>query len=339
MKMDIALHHTELKNISVAPGKSPGTFGPPSQIQLIPYGRHITDKGSFNLDAPAIEAVLSSFKKRKNQMAIDYEHQSLGSEEAPAAGWIKRLLNKGRDGLWAEVDWTERAKRYLRGREYRYLSPVFLKELDSGNVVRLLGAGLTNRPAIDGMVPVVNTEGSPLKTNKEEELMEELLKVLGLDPGSTENDVLEAVTRLKQEAATENISADVLEAIGLDESAGRSEALGTIAAMRHGYDLAEELTSKVQELGLKLKNTQAESLVTTAMREGKVTPAQRPWALDFAGRDPEGFLTFAAKAPAAISIGVMEKIAFKHSSAVDETQERVNRLTGVSRELFKKHNK
>ena len=128
----------------------------PAEIQVIPFGRTETVKGVFVLDEEGARQVVAEFEARENDMVIYYEHKTLTGDEAPAAGWIKKLVNKGSEGIWAVVEWTARAKQYLEAREYRYLSPVFLFEDGTGRVVRLFNAGLTNIPAIDGMVPVVN---------------------------------------------------------------------------------------------------------------------------------------------------------------------------------------
>ena len=141
--------------------------GAPGEIQVIPFGRHITEKGEFELDADGVKAIMSEFDAKENQMVIDYEHQTLTGNVAPAAGWIKRLMDRGVDskkgGLWAEVEWTQRAEKYLGGCEYRYLSPVFLKDVESGRVMRLLNAALTNQPAIDGMVPIKAGSRTPVQ--------------------------------------------------------------------------------------------------------------------------------------------------------------------------------
>jgi len=131
-----------------------------SEIQLIPFGYHVTSKGDFLLDEEALKLVVNTFDSQVNDLVVDYEHQTLSGKEAPAAGWIKKLMNRGRQGLWGVVDWTERARGYLGRKEYRYLSPVFLKRQSDGRVVRLLNAGLTNAPEIDGMEAlVVNKSG------------------------------------------------------------------------------------------------------------------------------------------------------------------------------------
>ena len=315
--------------------------GAPGLIQLIPHGSHHTDKGFFTLDAEGLRMVMNAFSSRKNQMAIDYEHQSLSGAEAPAAGWIQRLVNRGGKGLWAQVSWTERAKRYLCNREYRYLSPVFLKEAATGRVVRLLGAGLTNRPAIDGMVPVVNAEGYPPAIKKEVKGMEVLFKALGLAADSTESEAVDAVEALKaasDAALGRPASKEVLLALGLDEGAGASEVLGTVHAMKQARELADVLAGQVKELGEKLRTTEAGDLVAHAMRQGKITPAQEEWAREFAQGDPEGFLTFVAKAPTVIPFGEAASAEVRKTVSLDETQRMVNSLVGVPDELFRKHN-
>jgi phage I-like protein len=99
---------------------------------------------------------MSKFEGGQTDLVVDYEHQSLSGSEAPAAGWIKGLEDRGAEGVWARVQWTERAVEYLKKREYRYISPVVLVRKKDGRAVELLGAALTNLPAIEGMTPVVN---------------------------------------------------------------------------------------------------------------------------------------------------------------------------------------
>jgi len=130
------------------------------EIQLIPFGYHVTSKGDFLLDEEALKLVVSTFDAQVNDLVVDYEHQTLSGKEAPAAGWIKKLMNRGRQGLWGLVDWTDRARAYLGRNEYHYLSPVFLKRQSDNRVVRLVNAGLTNAPEIDGMEALsVNKSG------------------------------------------------------------------------------------------------------------------------------------------------------------------------------------
>ncbi len=349
--------------------------GAPAEIQVIPYGEHETDKGSFVLDEAGMAGIVADFESRQNDMAIDYEHQTLSGGEAPAAGWIKKLVGKGSEGVWALVEWTPRAKEYLKNREYRYLSPVFLKRISDGHVVRLLGAGLPNSPAIDGMVPLVNKSkggdarisirGKHVETEKEVKVMTKLLELLGLAADATEDQAVEAMKKvrasaglgekavtalaLKDGAGGEDLETavmslkggipkEVIEALELKEGASVSEAVGTIQAMRAGHGQAEDLGKKVKELEARLARRDAEEAVALAMKEGKVTPAQREWALKYAERDLEGFKAFAAKAPVAVDTKERGGKDAPGGGGLDSVQVSVNKMLGVSEEAFKKHN-
>jgi phage I-like protein len=315
----------------------------PRNIQLIPFGRHETEKGVFVLDSEGVRSVLEHFGARKNEMAIDYEHQGLTGAEAPAAGWIKSLSDRGEGGIWAEVEWTPRAEQYLKGREYRYLSPVFLKDATTGQVVRLLGAGLTNMPAIDGMVPVVNTGGFPRQKSTEVNGMEQVFAALGLPADAGGDEALEAVNSLRaelEELKSRPAAPEVLEALGLAPGASVSETLGTVAAFRQGHQLAGELSKEVETLTGRLRSMEAEGLVAGAMREGKLTPAQAGWARELAGRDPEAFEAFAAKAPAVLPLAEATVPAAGPSGpGLDELQRTVNRAVGLPDKVFLKHNR
>jgi hypothetical protein len=153
-----------------------------SEIQVIPYGSYTTEEGTFLHDEVSADFVMKAFDAHKNDLVIDYEHQTLSGKEAPAAGWITRLINRGKAGIWAAVMWTEKAKLYIGNREYRYLSPVFLKRGSDNRVVKLVNAGLTNQPAIDGMVPLINKKTMPLRHEITSDIQGQVNNMLGIDP-------------------------------------------------------------------------------------------------------------------------------------------------------------
>ena len=72
--------------------------------------------GTFSIDAADIEKMKLNFDKRSLDIVIDYEHQTLSGEIAPAAGWIKELFIK--DGaLYGRVSWTAKAKEFIKNGE------------------------------------------------------------------------------------------------------------------------------------------------------------------------------------------------------------------------------
>ena len=123
------------------------------EIQLLPYGKVESTNGGFTVDEESISLIMQAFAKQKNDTVIDYEHQTLTSHAAPAAGWIKELYDRGKNGIWALVDWTQKAAGHIAAKEYQYFSPVVLLRKSDRKAVALHSGGLTNKPAIDGMQP------------------------------------------------------------------------------------------------------------------------------------------------------------------------------------------
>lgn len=344
----------------------------PEAIQVIPYGYHDTPKGAFLCDEGAAALVMEEFSLRINDMVADYEHQTLSGAEAPAAGWIKELLNKGPEGIWARIEWNARAKEYIKNKEYRYVSPVFLKRLSDNRVIKLINVALTNQPNIDGMVPIVNKAVFNLSVNKEDTMNKKelckalglpedssdeavlqmvnklkgatavvanksVLDALGLKEGATEPEVVTAVTAMKQGAVVANKA--VLNSLGLKEGATESEAVATVMAMKQGSDKFVELSTKVATLEQNQKSRDAEEMVNSALKDGKITADQKDWAAKYASADQEGFKVFIAKAPQVVPMGGLPKGSEKATgSGLDEAQVSVNKMLGLSDEAFKKHN-
>jgi hypothetical protein len=116
-------------------------------------------KGGFSLTRDVFAQAVENFETQANPIPVLYEHPIGGDgEPVPAAGWIHAL--ELRDyGLWAEVEWTERAARMIREGEYRYCSMVLAlksKHRETGEEIgaQLLELGLTNTPFIDGLAPI-----------------------------------------------------------------------------------------------------------------------------------------------------------------------------------------
>ena len=130
--------------------------GAPGEFQVLPYGEiEIEGDKPAILDEESMQSIINQFKRRGNDMVIDYEHQTLKDVQAPAAGWIKRFINKGKEGLWAVVEWTEKAREYMAAREYRYFSPVFWARKSDRKVLKIDHIALTNYPKINRLQPIV----------------------------------------------------------------------------------------------------------------------------------------------------------------------------------------
>ncbi len=309
----------------------------PAEIQILPLGDHKDGRGrAFRVGAEQIQSILANFQKRTNDLVIDYHHQTTEPMAmAPAAGWIKSLEDRGESGLWGQVEWTERGAKFIEAKEYRYLSPVLFarKKSEDGFILpeTLHSAALTNDPAIDGMVPLIN-EG--LNQKQEEIVMEEFLlklsKLVDLKENATEEEVLAAVTALKSQAENPEIKPvltlevinslgiqDVMQVLNLEAGATVSDAKATILALHQGAEASQNLEMK--KLVAKIASMEATTLVNSAMEEGKITAAQKDWAMNYATSDREGFVTFVAKAARVVPVDSAPPGSEEENQVVDET--------------------
>ncbi len=137
-----------------------------NEFQLFPIGLFRTQDGrpkeapGWQMNATIAARLIAAFNTQKNPIVVDYEHQTFTTKEngkpAPAAGWVHGLEWREGKGLFAVgVKWTDAARASIQSDEYRYISPVFLYNQQSGEVTSLLNAALTNRPALDGMEAAV----------------------------------------------------------------------------------------------------------------------------------------------------------------------------------------
>jgi phage I-like protein len=116
--------------------------------------------GAFTLTTAGFESCIYDAERRATPQSVDYEHASLypTGEPTPAAGYVQKLERRA-DGLWALVEFTERAATMIRAGEYRFCSGVFAferRDRQTGDVIPCMldSIALTNRPFIDGQEPI-----------------------------------------------------------------------------------------------------------------------------------------------------------------------------------------
>ncbi|EGI72973.1 Mu-like prophage I [Pseudoalteromonas distincta] len=161
------------------------------------------------LDQAAFELLKSTASTRTNDYHFDYEHQTLHAEEngkpAPASGWFNPsdLEYVPGEGLYAlNVRWTPSARAHLKNDEYRFISPVFHYDKQTGRPTKLRHFALTNDPAVDGMDKVAVLKASKTHVNNGENTMnaaQKLLSLLGVTVDGdnvTDADYTQATTAL-----------------------------------------------------------------------------------------------------------------------------------------------
>jgi phage I-like protein len=322
--------------------------GAPAEFQVLPAGKiEIDGDAPIFLDEAAAAEVIAAFKGRGNDMVVDYEHQTLSDVQAPAAGWIKDLIWKGVEGLWAVCEWTDKAKAYLENREYRYFSPVVFAGSEDGRIRRLINVALTNSPKMNHLQPIVAKWAATANDRKEEIMIEKLKTLLGLAADAAEAKIEEAVTLLVNkvkdlETRATNLVAckEVLEALGATPEADRDEVIRIVGALKAPADVAKTLSLEVAALKQKIAAMEQEDLVALALKEGKTSPEElENWGRDLAGKAPEQFRKIVLARPAGSVIPVDKIVVAKdeHAGVPDDVQKKVNVMLGVDDATFAKY--
>lgn len=141
---------------------SQGLSSTAPRFRLLPAGVFRATDGrpqnlsGWILDDQDARRIMAAVHSSSDDFVIDYEHQSLNTKDraapSPAAGWFRRLEWIAGDGMYVvDARWTAKAVGMVQGQEYRYISPVFRFDTNSGHVLALISAALTNRPALAGL--------------------------------------------------------------------------------------------------------------------------------------------------------------------------------------------
>ena len=284
----------------IAARVSPETAGGPApgRIQLFPAGefsardgRPGTLKGvkakAWTLTFENAAAVIARWQQRETPLVVDYEHQTINAAEngkpAPAAGWIESL-EAGPDGLYATVKWTDAARAFIQADEYRYISPVFSFDPETGAVLELKSAALTNYPALDGMDAVTARaeDDPPMK----KETLEALRQFFGLAADADEDAALAALKAQGQPLAAMLTAAK--------ETAPDPAQYVPAAMLAAAQEKNAALAAKVKELEGESTLAALTAEIDAALADGRLPKACEAWAKATAKTNPEAIKGYIA---------------------------------------------
>jgi phage I-like protein len=236
----------------------------PSDAHLLPPGSFRASDGrpkgvDWQLDAEMASQVIQRQSLKKTDTLVDYEHQSLRAElngqPVPAAGWFKSLEWREGKGLYATgIVWTETAKRMIAAREYRYISAVFTYTPATGEVLEILSVALTNTPALDGLDALADLAR---KLTEEKTMPDPNVAALTVERDGLKQSV--AALTAERDGLSTKLAALTTERDGLTAKVSALEAEKATAA------LAKEKDAHT-------------ALMTAALSDGRIAPAQKPWA-------------------------------------------------------------
>ena len=175
-------------------------------------------------------------------------------------------------------------------------------------------------------------------------LIEKILNRLELDDEAEEADVEQALAGLKSPIDLTPIAA----VIGLDNDADIDAIVArakTLAQQdkqvdpdeyvpRAEFDAAAKTLAELQQHTALAKATAA---VDTAIAAGKITPAQRDWALSYASTNTAGFDDYVRAAPVIVQPGTVgaDKTAMDPAAALTEDEKAVCTALGIAADKFK----
>ena len=289
-----------------------------TNVLLLPFGEHHgrDGRGPYVLaDRAHADAVIAATRKVQGSadLPFDYDHQSFHAQrvggQAKAAGWIDPAsLTVAADGIRGDVAWTKPAEAALAAREYRYHSPYFMVDKASRRITRLVNAGLTNTPNLDlpalasqepGASPA---EGRSMKTIAQL-LSATALGALGLTAESDNEAALAAIDQLvEDEAGLEKALASIRTKLGVDDDADEAVVLASIDSGGGEPDPRKFVPiGALKDVQGRLGALEEEKVIATvdaAIEGGKLTPAQRDWAVKLGKKEIGELQSFLGTAPA-----------------------------------------
>lgn len=251
--------------------------------KIVPIGTFRKNGTDYTINRTHIEQMFQNFEQSKVDLLFDYEHHSILMGDTRAAGWGKELQVRD-DGLYVKLPgWTKTATAMIADREYRYLSPAI--DLDTEDKFgRHIGAtidhvALTNKPFFDNEVdPILNS-----KNDSSESIMDKnLLKLLGLAETATQADVDAKLAALRgQYQLTVDATLDqIIEAAGKVHKPADKPAEEPKPA--EGIDVEARVKA---EVAAALQEREAEVMVSSAIADARILPAEKAIWLNSAKAD------------------------------------------------------
>lgn len=223
----------------------------------------------WEMNAGIAGTLIAALEQSGKPILYDYEHNSLYGDSR-AAGWITRLVYVAGRGLFGQVEWTPRGAEEIAQKVYRYSSPLFVFDPKSGAVTELLSVALTNNPALGDLGAVDLARRAALAA--------QFLTTAGGVPG---NQTGESTMTPEQLAAltAERDTLKSTQAVLTAERDGLKTQVAALTAERDG--LQAKVTAAEQEkaaAALAAEKTKHGELLAAALTDGRLIPAQKPWA-------------------------------------------------------------
>jgi phage I-like protein len=293
----------------------------PNEVEVLVEGAHYFkrlpsgEEVEFTISANDVRSAVEQMTERMQRhpdrdTVVDFEHQTLTGEYAPAAAWSSGLKLAARDGLAVALatikEWTDKGREAVEKKYYRYASPVFglnAKDKETGKTWPCIykHLALTNEPLIDDLMPIVAKNISQTiqgKGTSMDELIERLRYFLNLPTAATAQDCLTELNKLMTQlkdalaAQTDVAAKDVLAFLGniKSEIAAKADLVKTIVGKDNGtIEEAKVVFIAAKDNGVVNANLQTELaalkkekadgqfqlIIAKNVQSGKILPTQK----------------------------------------------------------------
>jgi hypothetical protein len=138
--------------LAIGPAVELDAAGVPTAFRIWCAGDNPTDYGVHRFTEASARLLLAEQTVRGNKYSIDVDHMSVKADSLPeqrrAVGYHELEVRNGE--LWAtNVEWTPEVRAELAKRPpgFRFISPAYNVDQESGEIVRYLNTALTINPA------------------------------------------------------------------------------------------------------------------------------------------------------------------------------------------------
>lgn len=201
----------------------------------------------------------------------------------------------------------------------------------------------------DANVPFIRFNSDEEEDQKEAvdmyRTLKKLIEVLGLAEDATEEDILKAVKKAAEAAGAPETppaappaevvaNSTILGLLDLPDTASTAEVSAKIVGLKNGD---QQLALRVRQLEEAAKERETNTLVQTALKDGKITAAQKEWARSYALKDTEGFKKFLELAGPAVPMGEIGLKDAPEGEKLDTNTMAILKNLGISAEDAKKY--
>lgn len=151
------------------------------EVHIIPTGKWDHPAyGEMEITPKDIKEFKKNFDaKIRKGVPITAGHD--GFAESNAMGWITEVVDKGKKGLFAIIEWTKQGKTLLEEKSFKYFSPEYYREYEDPETRKkyanvLTGGALTNSPYFKKLKAVVFSDQDLINFNEKSMTIEEILK-------------------------------------------------------------------------------------------------------------------------------------------------------------------